>query len=438
MIITKSKFKKLTLPITILVLFIGGFFIIPSLASAKITDDFNNACSAFAVNGITWEKPAVAGEEINDANPGSCTVCPGGTTKCSDNICRISCVGIDPSTCTDGKKGVYIIGDNLTANMESEGNLSGLITALGWGLVDVNGRQGREIGDGVDVINNNKKKIEDAGAVVIALGTSGNGANLKQKMGIIFNTLQEVNPGIRYYFVNYSGSKDPDIEKEMDKRSAALSSFVEDNKKEGAMLIDWNQVNKSVDPPYTDADPAGIHPIGNYDKMAQAVAGKIGQMPKGGICSGGKCGERAVELAKSMIGDLYNWGGCHTQYHSMSPPKGCARRDGGPGYDCSGLVNWAWYWGSDKKVDILAHYGAGVISSSELEVIASHPSGIPADAKPGDVLGFFGDCSYTSHIGMYIGEGKMVHTHSQDTPAEIVSLSSYSPVACWTRPKSCK
>ena len=95
MIITKPKLKKFILPIIILVLSIGALFIIPSFFNAKITDDFENSCKPGSVdNNKTWEPAPAAGEEINNAGgKQSCTVCPGGTTKCSDNICRTSCDG---------------------------------------------------------------------------------------------------------------------------------------------------------------------------------------------------------------------------------------------------------------------------------------------------------------------------------------------------------
>ena len=421
MIIKKIKLKNLIFLTIVLTFFIGGFLVVPHTANAKITDIFETVCKPGSVDGgKTWEAPAAAGEEMNAQSANSCTVCPGGTTKCSDNICRISCVGVDPITCTDGKKGVYVIGDNLTVGMEDEGKLSSIISTLGWNPVVVNGKQGRDIADGIDLITNNdevKQNIKKSGAVVIALGTAGTGENLKQKMGILFNKLQDINPGVRYYFVNYSSTKD--LSDEMKKRSNSLSSFVDDNKKDGAVLVDWDQANKAAEPPYTDSDDCtlGIHPIGFYTQMARLVAGKIGQMPKGGVCATGSCGGvEALRLARTQLGKPYLLGACwgwnNPNYKNSPPPEGC------PKTDCAAMVNWSWYWASNKKIDILEPYGTGVIADDNLKQYATGNGGNPPNgAIVGDVLAMYniqwgsgGNATYSGHIAMYAGNGNMIES----------------------------
>jgi cell wall-associated NlpC family hydrolase len=87
----------------------------------------------------------------------------------------------------------------------------------------------------------------------------------------------------------------------------------------------------------------------------------------------------ALAAAESQIGVPYVWGG-------ESP---------GQGFDCSGLIQWAWRQaGVDLPRTAAAQYGA-----------VAHVS--LSDLQPGDLLfwGFGG----ISHVGMYVGGGEMIN-----------------------------
>jgi len=87
----------------------------------------------------------------------------------------------------------------------------------------------------------------------------------------------------------------------------------------------------------------------------------------------------ALAAAESQIGVPYVWGG-------ESP---------GQGFDCSGLIQWAWRQaGVDLPRTAAAQYGA----------VAHVPL---SDLQPGDLLfwGFGG----ISHVGMYVGGGEMIN-----------------------------
>jgi cell wall-associated NlpC family hydrolase len=87
----------------------------------------------------------------------------------------------------------------------------------------------------------------------------------------------------------------------------------------------------------------------------------------------------ALAAAESQIGVPYRWG-------AESP---------GGGFDCSGLIQWAWRQaGVDLPRTAAAQYGA----------IAHVPL---SDLQPGDLLfwGFGG----ISHVGMYVGGGEIVN-----------------------------
>jgi peptidoglycan DL-endopeptidase CwlO len=102
-------------------------------------------------------------------------------------------------------------------------------------------------------------------------------------------------------------------------------------------------------------------------------------------------GERAATLAVRMVGTPYRWGG--------SSPGG---------FDCSGLVRWAYL---QLEIDLPHHSAAltGVgraVSRSRLE--------------SGDILVFSG----LGHVGLYLGGGRMVHAPQSGKTVEIVNLET--------------
>ncbi|MGW1889855.1 NlpC/P60 family protein [Streptomyces sp. NPDC002004] len=88
-------------------------------------------------------------------------------------------------------------------------------------------------------------------------------------------------------------------------------------------------------------------------------------------------GRKAVEYATAQIGKPYQWGA------------------EGPGsYDCSGLTSQAWL-----------SAGHGIPRTSQ-EQWRQLPHVDIKDMRPGDLIIYFDDAS---HVGMYIGDGAIVH-----------------------------
>src|SRR5262245_10526987 len=101
--------------------------------------------------------------------------------------------------------------------------------------------------------------------------------------------------------------------------------------------------------------------------------------------------ERAAKFALGEVGVPYRWGG-------ESP---------GSGFDCSGLVRWAYLRvGVELPHNSYALYGQGKkVSESRM--------------APGDILFFEG----LGHVGMYIGRDRMVHAPESGRNVEVVRLS---------------
>lgn len=111
----------------------------------------------------------------------------------------------------------------------------------------------------------------------------------------------------------------------------------------------------------------------------------------GGGYTGGGRAARAVQYALSQVGDRY-----------------VAAAAGPSSFDCSGLTMQAW-----RQAGIsLPHY-----SRSQFSVTRRVPL---SQAQPGDLVFYFGSGAH--HVGMYIGNGKMVHAANPRTGVVVTSV----------------
>jgi cell wall-associated NlpC family hydrolase len=102
-------------------------------------------------------------------------------------------------------------------------------------------------------------------------------------------------------------------------------------------------------------------------------------------------GERAARIALRAVGVPYSWGG-------ISPASG---------FDCSGLVYWAY-----GRLGIEVPHSSYALNGEGRSVRRSR-------AKPGDVLVFSG----LGHVGLYVGHGRMVHAPHSGALVEVVKLA---------------
>jgi cell wall-associated NlpC family hydrolase len=99
-----------------------------------------------------------------------------------------------------------------------------------------------------------------------------------------------------------------------------------------------------------------------------------------------------VNTALAQVGDRYVWGA------------------GGPdAFDCSGLTSYAY-----RAAGISLPHSSR--SQSQMGRAVSR-----GELQPGDLLFFY---SPVSHVGMYIGNGQMVHASTSSQPVKVASIDS--------------
>jgi cell wall-associated NlpC family hydrolase len=110
------------------------------------------------------------------------------------------------------------------------------------------------------------------------------------------------------------------------------------------------------------------------------------------VAASSAAAQKAVDTALAQRGDMYLYG-------ATGPDR----------FDCSGLTSFAY-----KAA------GVAIPRTSKAQSTFGTPVS-KANLQPGDLVFFY---SPVSHVGMYIGNGQMVHSSSAGKPVSVVSLDS--------------
>lgn len=103
-------------------------------------------------------------------------------------------------------------------------------------------------------------------------------------------------------------------------------------------------------------------------------------------------GAIAVRAALTRLGDPYVWAAA-----------------GPHAFDCSGLVVWAFQQ-------------AGVALPHSSQALADGGTPVALNRmQPGDVITYYSDAS---HVGLYVGNGKMVHASTYGVPVAVVPVNN--------------
>ncbi|MGW7071381.1 NlpC/P60 family protein [Streptomyces sp. NPDC054855] len=136
-----------------------------------------------------------------------------------------------------------------------------------------------------------------------------------------------------------------------------------------------------------------LNSLSSRDREAYDRSSRSGrdEMPDlGGAGPSSSRAAAAIAAARSAIGRPYVWGA-----------------NGPSGFDCSGLTQWSY-----------AQAGVGLPRTSQAQRYAGRQVPL-AQARPGDLVAYRDDAS---HIGMYMGNGQVVHAPYPGAPVR------YDPV----------
>jgi cell wall-associated NlpC family hydrolase len=148
-------------------------------------------------------------------------------------------------------------------------------------------------------------------------------------------------------------------------------------------------------PPRGRPPPASRPPLSTIEREAAA---------SGASSEAASVAVQVVQTALDAMGTPYRWGGAD-----------------GNGYDCSGLIQWAY-----------AEHGVLLprVSRDQARIGLLVPKE-PSSLRPADILAFSESGVGVSHVGLYVGEGRFIHSTS--TGVRLTSLLANDPDSRWWR-----
>lgn len=137
--------------------------------------------------------------------------------------------------------------------------------------------------------------------------------------------------------------------------------------------------------------------------------------------NGGTGNVAAVKAAAAWLGTPYVWGG-----GDLEKPTGIGRDGRGPGWDCSSLTRHAIWIASGRRIEIPRVSSAQATAGKPVVPVLSA-------MVPGDVIAFSIHGGGIDHVGIYAGNGTMIHAPRTGKNVEQVDLtSSYWSKLPWT------
>lgn len=137
--------------------------------------------------------------------------------------------------------------------------------------------------------------------------------------------------------------------------------------------------------------------VGDYvdlDGVVNDVASQA-DVPAASAAAPSSVGQQIADKALSKQGAPYVWGAT-----------------GPDAFDCSGLTSWAY-----------DQFGKSIPRTSDAQAAGGTPVSLDA-LQPGDIVSYYAGAS---HVGIYIGDHKIVHALNEGSPVQINDLD-YMPV----------
>jgi len=146
--------------------------------------------------------------------------------------------------------------------------------------------------------------------------------------------------------------------------------------------VAFSPVHPAESPRWEPQVVAAVHPV-----HRSAPAG-LATIPR----PGSGAGSVAVRAALTRLGDPYVWAAA-----------------GPHAFDCSGLVVWSF-----QQAGVLLPHSSQSLAAGGQPVALNQ-------MQPGDVITYYSDAS---HVGLYVGGGKMVHASTYGVPVAVVPIDN--------------
>ncbi|MFI1963495.1 C40 family peptidase [Streptomyces pathocidini] len=114
----------------------------------------------------------------------------------------------------------------------------------------------------------------------------------------------------------------------------------------------------------------------------------------------------AIRWALGQVGTLYQWGGTCTDPHGPDPQKRC---------DCSSLTQQAY-----------AAAGVPLTRTTYTQVGEGHPVSAQ-ELQPGDLLFTRGTPQVPEHVGLFVGNGLVVHAPGRGKTVRVDPVATWQP-----------
>ena len=286
----------------------------------------------------------------------------------------VSCISITAVAKTDVKYGVaFVTGSGLrlrskattdsnTLDSASRGEVAVVLDKTGdWYKVIYNQQEGYMHGDFLNV--SEKENVELGYGVV-----NGSAVNLRKGPGTSYATVAKAAKGDQAYIIGIN------------------TGWYKVIYGENVCYIRSDYMDLT-ETPYENKDSSKSPLFFRGGKSTGVPVSASALKAAQDVGSTGNLGERMVEIAKTCLGVPYVWGG-----ESMR------------GFDCSGLVYYVLKnlgYSPNRTASTQYRMGTYVAKS---------------DLQPGDLVFFAGtSASGISHVGIYVGEGKFIHSpHTGD------------------------
>lgn len=165
-----------------------------------------------------------------------------------------------------------------------------------------------------------------------------------------------------------------------------------------SVLAERGDAFASPTPPQPTSDDVDAQPVAAANGTS---AGHTGDHPAEVPAAAWQ--EPSVRAASAYLGTPYLWGGT----------------DPNVGLDCSGFLQRAY---ADVGVDLPR------VSADQSRAGTAVTGGLDA-ARPGDLVYWAGQGGSSNHIGLYLGEGKMMHAPRRGEDVQVASVRQSPPDA---------